>query len=228
MKFFKYLLAVSAMLVISNPAFAGVFYTASATTSDSSPLTAVTPGAQISIEITMLTDDFAFGNAGSVNNYDNSIVQLDTAASFIGTAGQNIFAGVCYAPGACFNGLPNGKDNSNFAEVTGTGPGVEAEFFSGVSLIAAQGDGSLDQGEDLVSGGPQFKIVFNAIGAAGSSTTINIGTYLEYQDAYSGSVDGNENNTSVTITVPEPTAIATSLAAFTSVFGVIAIRRRML
>jgi len=205
MRFFISVLATVAMLAMAPSAFAGVVYTASATTSDSSPLTAVTPGAQISIEITMLTDDFAFGNAGSVNNYDNSIVQLDTAASFIGAVGQNIFAGVCYAPGACFNGLPNGKDNSNFAEVTGTGPGVEAEFFSGVSLIAAQGNGSLDQGEDLVSGGPQFKIVFNAIGAAGSSTTINIGTYLNYQDAYSGSIDGNVTNTSVSVTiVPEP------------------------
>ena len=221
------------VLFLLSPLFAGSALAAltydviSATTSDGSPLTAVTPGATITIDILMTTSDFALGLAGSVNDYDGTVVALNTGASFIA---DRLFVNVCYTPDptSCFGGLTNGITtfSETFNSVAG---GLEAEFFSVVGLTAALGQGDLDPGvSGLQDGGPQMQIVFDVIGAAGSSTTIDIGTFGLYQDAYNGTVDSISNNTSVTVTVPEPAAIATSLAAFTSVFGVIAIRRRML
>jgi len=204
MRFFISILATVAMLAVAPSAFAALTYTTSTTTSDGSPLTAVTPGAQITIDITMRTSDFALGLAGSVNDYDGTVVALNTGASSIA---DRLFVSVCYTadPASCFNGLTNGITtfSESFNSVAG---GLEAEFFSVVGLTVALGQGDQDTGVSGVQdGGPQMQIVFDAIGAAGSSTTIDIGTFDLYQDAYSGTVDSISNNTSVTITiVPEP------------------------
>ena len=230
MKFFKYLLAVSSMLVIANPALAAVTYTASATTSDGSPLTAVAPGAQVIIDITVRTDDFASAAGGSVNNYDNSVVALNAGAS---TIAGTIFNSICVAPGTCFGGLINQSGSAiPFEETTVVAVGVESQFLNALGLAPATGNGSVDEGAvGGVAGDPQFQVVFDVIGVAGTTTTFNIGTYFAYQDGYTGTDGlnpGVSTNDQVTITVPEPAAVATSLAAMSSVFGVIAIRRRML
>ena len=58
------------------------------------------------------------------------------------------------------------------------------------------------------------------------ATTIDIGAFADYSDTYGGG-DNGMNPASVTITVvPEPGAVAASLAAIGSVFGVAAVRRR--
>ena len=202
MRLFTSFLATVAMLAMAPAAFAGVIYTASATTSDASPLTAVTPGAQIIIDITVRTDDFASGVAGSVNNYDNSVVALDAGAS---TIASTIFNAFCFPAAGCFNGLSNQIGGAITFQENAVGPGVEAEFLAALGLSPAQGNGSIDEGLGGVSGAPQFQIVFDAIGAPGSSTTLNIGTFAEYLDGYTGTVDSNATNTSVTVTiVPEP------------------------
>ena len=227
MKFFKSLVLVSAMIGIASPAFAGVIYTVDATTSDGSPLSAVTAGAKITLDITVRTDDFGIGLEGSVNNYDNSVVALDQVGSAISAS---FFNSACYGANACFYGLTNLVGPSVAFQETLSGPNQEVAFLAGLSTTGgAAGDGSLDQDPfGNGSGAAQFQIVFDVIGADGESTVLDIGTFLAFGDLYTGTVDAISTNTSVSITVPEPAAIATSLAAVSSVFGVVAIRRRML
>ena len=97
----------------------------------------------------------------------------------------------------------------NYVRQTDTGPGgvPESEFFGGLSLTAAGGTGALDPGiNGVADGGPQFQIVFDAIGAG--TTTFDIGTFGP-TDVYTNSVGVGDNstvvNTSLTVTViPEP------------------------
>ena len=67
-------LALTAAFFGASMASAAVTWTVDATTSDGSPLANVTVGATITLDITARTDDFALGVAGSVNNYDNTVV----------------------------------------------------------------------------------------------------------------------------------------------------------
>ena len=205
MRLFTSILATVAMLAMAPSAFAAITYTATATTSDSSPLSAVTVGAQIIIDITVRTDDFASAAGGSVNNYDNSVVALNAGAS---TIAGTIFNQICVAPGTCFNGLTNQSGSAiPFAETTVGTVGVESQFLNALGLAPAGGNGSVDEGAvGGVTGDAQFQIVFDA--SAGGSTTLNIGTYFAYQDGYTGTdgLDpGTSTNTSIAITViPEP------------------------
>ena len=202
MRLFTSFLATVAMLAMAPAAFAGVIYTASATTSDASPLSAVTPGAKIIIDITVRTDDFALGVAGSVNNYDNTVVGLDAAGS---TIAATVFNAFCFPSAGCFNGLTNQVGGAITFQENAVGPGVESEFLAALGLAAAGGNGSIDEGLGGVAGAPQFQVVFDAIGAPGTSTTLDIGTFAAYLDGYTGTVDSNATNTSVAITiVPEP------------------------
>jgi len=204
MRLFTSFLATVAMLAMAPAAFAGVIYTASASTSDGSALTAVTQGAQVIIDITVRTDDNALGVAGSVNNYDNTVMSLNAGAS---TLNAYAFAQFCFPAAGCLNGLVNQVGTAiTFAE-NAVGPGVEAEFLAALGLAAAGGNGTLDEGAVTgVTGDPQFQVVFDAVGAAGSSTTFNIGTFAAYLDGYTGTVDSNVTNAApITVTiVPEP------------------------
>ena len=185
-----------ALLPIST-ASAAVTWTVDASTSDGSPLTAVTVGTQIVLDITLRSDDFAFGVAGSVNDYDNTIVELDAGSSLLS---PNVFNAFCASPTTCFGGLTNMIGSAiTFAERS-VGPGVEAEFLAALGLSQAGGQGSLDPGVVTgVAGDPQFRIVFTAISEG--ETTLQIGTYPEYQDGYVGSVDEIANNVTLTISV---------------------------
>jgi hypothetical protein len=211
-----------AVLFAASMASAAVTWTVNATTSDGSPLTGVTVGAQIILDITARTDDFAFGLAGSVNNYDNSIIGLDAGSSLIPL---NLFNQVCVAPGSCFGGIENQVGGAITFQENAVGPGVEAEFFAGLALTAAGGQGELDQGAVTgVAGDPQIRVIYDALAAG--TTTLQIGTYAEYLDGYTGTVDSLANNTTLVVTVPEAGAMASSLAALGSVFAVVGIRRR--
>lgn len=195
-------LATTAMILSASTAFAQATWTVDASTSDGSALTGVTPGAQIILDITLRTSDFGFGIAGSVNSYDNTIVGLDAASSLLSPSVLNAF---CSSPTTCFGGIVNQVGGAiTFQERTSTGPGPEAEFFSGVSLSQAGGQGQLDPGVVTgVAGDPQFRVVFNAL--APGTTTLQIGTFEAFQDAYIGSASDVANNTSLQITVvPEP------------------------
>ena len=218
-----FVLAATATFFAASFASAAVTWTVDVSTSDGSPTTGVTVGAQIILDITARTDDFAFGVAGSVNDYDNTIVALDVGNSLLS---PNVFNAFCSSPSTCFGGLTNQIGSAiTFAERTNTGPGPEAEFVAALGLAQAGGQGDLDPGVvTTVAGDPQFRVIFDA--AAPGTTTLQIGTFETYQDGYVGSVDEIANNTSVTITVPEASAVTSSLAALGSVFGIVAIRRR--
>ena len=203
-------LAIAALLVfVAPPAAAGVTYSVDAYSSDGSPLTFLTPGAQVILDITVRTDDGALGVAGSVNNYDPSVVSLNAGAS---TIASSVFNEFCFPAAGCFNGLINQVGLAINFEERAVGPGVEAEFLAALSVIPASGDGSIDEGLGGVAGAAQFQIVFDTIGTY-QPTTFNIGTYAEYLDGYTGTVDSIANNTSVSIVFsPEPgTAILLGL-----------------
>ena len=148
--------------------------------------------------------------AGSVNNYDTSVVSL--------VAGQTVPLNLLFAviiPGAgSFNGITNLE--STVVDTSEQGPGQEDTFLSTLATSGTGGDGTAEAA--------QFTIVYNVIG--NGTTTLRVGTFADYADAYSGASDSIVNNTEVTITVPEPTSVAASLAGLASVFGVVAVRRR--
>jgi len=194
-------------LVAAAPSVAAVTYSVDAYMSDGSPLSAATLGEQLILDITVRTDDFALGVAGSVNNYDNTIVSLNAGAS---TIASSVFNEFCFPAAGCFNGLINQVGSAIPFSENAVGPGIEAEFLAALGLTPASGNGSIDEGLGGVVGAAQFRIVFDFFGAG--STTLNIGTYAPFLDGYTGTVDGIANNTSVTIqvgpggpVVPEPT-----------------------
>ncbi len=201
MRLFISVLASAAMILSASTAFAQANWSVSASTSDGSALDAVTPGAQIILDITLRTTDFAFGIAGSVNNYDNSIVGLDAGASLISASVLNQ---VCVPGVGCFGGLSNAVGNPIVFAERSVGPGVEAEFLAAVSTNQAGGTGTTDPGiATAVTGDAQFRIVYNALAAG--STQFQIGTYAEYLDGYTGTESSVSNNTTLDITViPEP------------------------
>ena len=144
-----------------------------------------------------------------------------------------MFVGFATGPGAGFGGLGNQR-----AKVTSAtqplpfqeevrGPNQEVEFFAGVNPTPAASNGTMDQGiVDGTVGAAQFRVVFDIIGTAGQSTTLDIGSFLAFGDAYTGTVDNLVTNTSVSITMPEAGAVTSSLASLGAVWGVIALRRR--
>ena len=200
---------VSALVMPSSAALASATWTVTATTGDGSPLHAVTPGTTLILDIKLETSapGEMIAIAGSVNNYDTSVVSL--------VAGQSVPSNLLFADIVpSIGGITNLE--STVVDTSEQGPGQEDTFLSALSTSGSGGDGTAED--------PQFTIVYNVIG--NGTTTLRVGTFTDYADAYSGASDNIVNNTSVTITVPEPTSVAASLAGLASVFGVVAVRRR--
>ena len=91
-----------------------------------------------------------------------------------------------------FNGITNLE--SGVADTSNQGPGQEDTFLSALGTSGSGGDGTAED--------PQFTIVYNVIGEG--TTTLRVGTFADYADAYSGASDNIVNNTEVTITVGGP------------------------
>ena len=215
MKFSKILIVTLASLFAASHAFASATWIVTATTGDGSPLNAVTPGTTLTLDIKLETSASLemFAIAGSVNDYDTGVVSVDAGASTV--AADLLFAVIVPSFGS-FNGITNLE--SGVVDTSIQGPGQEDTFLSVLGTAGAGGDGTAESA--------QFTIVYNVIGAAGSTTTLRVGTFADYADAYSGASDNIVNNAEVTITVPEPTSVAASLVGLASVFGVVAVRRR--
>ena len=213
MKFSKILIVTLASLFAASHAFASATWIVTATTGDGSPLNAVTPGTTLTLDIKLETSASLemFAIAGSVNDYDTGVVSVDAGASTV--AADLLFAVIVPSFGS-FNGITNLE--SGVVDTSIQGPGQEDTFLSVLGTAGAGGDGTAESA--------QFQIVYNVIGAG--TTTLRIGTFADYADAFSGASDNVVNNTAVTITVPEPTSVAASLAGLASVFGVVAVRRR--
>ena len=213
MKFSKIFGVTILSLLAASTSFASSTWTVTATTGDGSPLSAVTPGTTLTLEVKLTTSAplEMIATAGSVNNYDTAVLSVDAAASTV--AADLLFETIIPTVGS-FNGISNLE--SGVADTSEQGPGQEDTFLSVLGTAGAGGDGTAEDA--------QFTIVYNVIGAG--TTTLRVGTFADYADAYSGASDNVLNNTEVTITVPEPTSVAASLAGLASVFGVVAVRRR--
>ena len=212
MRLFTSLIATAAILFSASTAFASATWTVSATASGGD-LNAMASGDTLTLDIKLETSAAAemIAIAGSVNNYDTSVVSVDAVAS---TVAANLLFAVIFPGVGSFNGVANLE--SGVANTSIQGPGQEDTFLSILGTAGTGGDGTAESA--------QFQIVYNVIGAG--TTTLRIGTFADYADAYSGASDNIVNNTEVTITVPEPTSVAASLAGLASVFGVVAVRRR--
>jgi hypothetical protein len=214
MKFTKIIGVTLLSLLAASTSFASSTWTVVATASGGD-LNAMAIGDTLTLEVKLETSAAGemIATAGSVNNYDTTIVSVDAVASTV--AESLLFEQ--FFPG--FGGV-NGVDNleSGVADTSEQGPGQEDTFLSVLGTSGAGGDGT-DPEETA-----QFTIVYNVIG--NGTTTLRVGTFTDYADAYSGASDNIVNNTEVTITVPEPTSVAASLAGLASVFGVVAVRRR--
>ena len=212
MKFTKILMVTLASLFAASTSFASSTWTVVATASGGD-LNAMAIGDTLTLEVKLETSAAAemIATAGSVNNYDTSIVSVDAAGSTV--AAQLLFGTIIPSVGS-FNGITNLE--SGVRDTSNEGPGQEDTFLSALSTSGSGGDGTAEAA--------QFTIVYNVIG--NGTTTLRVGTFADYADAYSGASDNIVNNAEVTITVPEPTSVAASLAGLASVFGVVAVRRR--
>ena len=212
MKFTKILMVTLASLFAASTSFASSTWTVVATASGGD-LNAMAIGDTLTLEVKLETSAplEMIATAGSVNNYDTSIVSVDAAGSTV--AAQLLFGTIIPSVGS-FNGITNLE--SGVRDTSNEGPGQEDTFLSALSTSGSGGDGTAEAA--------QFTIVYNVIG--NGTTTLRVGTFADYADAYSGATDSIVNNTEVTITVPEPTSVAASLAGLASVFGVVAVRRR--
>ena len=212
MRLFTSLIATAAILFSASTAFASATWTVAATASGGD-LNAMAVGDTLTLDIKLETSAASemIAIAGSVNNYDTAIASVNAGASTV--PAQLLFGTIIPSVGS-FNGVSNLE--SGVADTSNQGPGQEDTFLSVLGTAGAGGDGTAESA--------QFQIVYNVI--ADGTTTLRVGTFADYADAFSGASDNNVNNTEVTITVPEPASVAASLAGLASVFGVVAVRRR--
>ena len=191
MRLFTSLIATAAILFSASTAFASATWTVSATASGGD-LNAMALGDTLTLDIKLETSAALemIAIAGSVNNYDTGVVSVNSGASTV--AANLLFAFIIPGTGS-FNGVANLE--SGVADTSIQGPGQEDTFLSVLGTSGTGGDGTAEAA--------QFQIVYNVIGAG--TTTLRIGTFADYADAFSGANDNVVNNTAVTITVvPEP------------------------
>ena len=191
MRLFTSLIATAAILFSASTAFASATWFVTATASGGD-LNAMASGDTLTLDIKLETNvpGEMIAIAGSVNNYDTSVVSVDAVAS---TVAQNLLFAFIIPGTGSFNGVANLE--SGVADTSNQGAGQEDTFLSILGTSGAGGDGTTESA--------QFQIVYNVIGAG--TTTLRIGTFADYADAFSGASDNVVNNTAVTITVvPEP------------------------
>ena len=191
MKFSKIFGVTLLSLLAASTAFASATWTVTATASGGD-INAMAVGDTLTLDIKLEMSGAAemIAIAGSVNNYDTGVVSVDAGASTV--AADLLFAVIVPGVGS-FNGVSNLE--SGVSDTSNQGPGQEDTFLSVLGTAGAGGDGTAEAA--------QFQIVYNAV--ADGTTTLRIGTFSDYADAFSGASDNIVNNTGVTITVvPEP------------------------
>lgn len=158
----------------------------------------------------------------SAFGYDEAVADFDS-----GAAVPNLLNAFCPAPGQCFGGLDNLVGGA-LAETTFGGNPNRVNFVIAATAGAAVSNvgTGLDQGLDNQVGTSQFDITF--VGVANGSTTITFGTGFPGDEVVlEGGVPTLADNAMLTITVPEPGAIAAGGMALASVLGMAGIRRRL-
>jgi len=195
-------LLATLLTLTASSAFAAVTWSVEVSTVSGVPVNNLTPGDSVIFDITASTDDQALGLAGSVGGYDDSFFAFNPTLSVVS---DTLFNQVCLPTFGCFGGLNNQIGSTIPLQETSLPSGeVEVEYFAGVALTPAAGNGSIDPG--IITGLPgdaQFRMVFDYLGYGGS--TFKIGTYPEFQDGYTGTADSNAFNFEIFIPViPEP------------------------
>ncbi len=191
MKFSKIFGVTILSLLAASTSFASATWTVTATASGGD-LNAMSIGDTLTLDVKLEMSAAAemIAIAGSVNNYDTGVVSVNAGASTV--ASQLLFGTIIPSVGS-FNGISNLE--SGVSDTSVQGPGQEDTFLSVLGTSGAGGDGTAESA--------QFQIVYDVIGAG--STTLRIGTFADYADAFAGASDNVVNNTSVAITVvPEP------------------------
>ena len=182
MKFSKILMVTLASLFAASTSFASATWDVAATASGN------TLTLDIKLETSAALELIAI--AGSVNDYDTSVVSISSGAN---TVASTLLYEIIIPTVGSFNGITNLE--SGISDTSVQGPGQEDTFLSVLGTAGAGGDGTAEAA--------QFQIVYEVIGAG--TTTLRVGTFANYADAYSGASDNTVTNTGVTITVvPEP------------------------
>ena len=134
MKFSKIFGVTILSLLAASTSFASSTWTVTATTGDGSPLSAVTPGTTLTLEVKLTTSAplEMIATAGSVNNYDTAVLSVDAAASTV--AADLLFETIIPTVGS-FNGISNLE--SGVADTSEQGPGQEDTFLSVLGTAGA-------------------------------------------------------------------------------------------
>ena len=187
MKFSKIFGVTLLSLLAASTAFASATWTVTATASGGD-LNAMAVGDTLTLDIKLETSAALelIAIAGSVNNYDASVVSVASGASAV--ASQLLFEIIIPTVGS-FNGITNLE--SGVSDTSVQGPGQEDTFLSVLGTAGAGGDGTAEAA--------QFQIVYEVIGAG--TTTLRVGTFADYADAFSGASDNVVNNTAVSIAI---------------------------
>lgn len=201
MRMFYGLMAGLSTLLVASVASAALTVTVNAPGG-----TTYAPGETVTLDITVSTtaaEALALGLRAA--NYDNTILTSGSAT----VLPASIFN---FSPSVPIGGLSNSASGDEQAPLPGVRAGTSINLFQGVATSPAAG-----------AGPDSFQVQFTA-GAAGT-TTVDIGAFGDYSDTYLGG-DDVANNTSITITVPEPASVLSAFAALGAVAGVVRVRRR--
>ena len=208
------LFAALTVVVFTTPALAELNI---GITSDPADLTALASGDQVTLTITLTTTTAgeAQGLTLRIADINQAAIAFDsaTAPNTTSSAGGALFGALApqVIPGVgTFDVYQNFIANVNSGAVDN---GDNVVLFNGVTTGSTTGDGN-----------EAFTATFNAIGAG--TMLLQIGAVSSFGDAYVSTSGTSAPVETVTVTVPEPGAVAASLAALGSVFGVVAVRRQ--
>jgi len=197
MRLFTSLIATAAILFSASTAFASATWSVSATASGGD-LNAMAVGDTLTLDIKLETSAplELVAIAGSVNNYDASVVSVNSGAS---TVAADLLYEIIIPTVGSFNGVANLESGVSDTSAQGVlVHGADAQEDTFLSVLGTSGVGGNGTAEAA-----QFQLVYDVIGAG--TTTLRVGTFADYADAFSGASDNTVTNTGVTITVvPEP------------------------
>ncbi len=180
-------------------------------------------GETITLQVTLTNPelDGINGLGLSIHGYNEAVVDFTS-----GEAVDSYLNAICVAPGTCFGGLANIAAGPLAESAIGAnGNRVQIALSAGLDTVTGLSP-SIDQGLDEVTGSSQFDIVFT--GVAPGTTTLIIGTgYQGDGIILAGGANVPATSPTLTITVPEPGAVAASAAALGSVLALAGIRRRI-
>ena len=214
------MLLASALIFAAGAANAGVTFTVTGTSGANPAGMAIGEFMTVDVRISSDGEPAIFGLGASAYGYDTNFLSFDS-----GDAVVSYLHDTCIpAPtNVCFNGLDNVEGGALTAEADG-----RIQIGNSASLTGRVGTGDLDPGLDGAVGGDdaQFRLVFEAIAEGTSTLTVGTGANQGDVIVLAGGVTEQATNDTLVITVPEPGAVVSGLAALGSVLAVVGIRRK--